>query len=155
MRFFRKCVTFSGRASLSEYWWAQLFQLVVTAPAIVMFVGELGRALSAHDEQHRTMRSSVGQGSELGWSNGRWVASVVMLVVAAVVFVIPQTSLTSRRRHDVNIPGRPFALTLSGVHATRWAVLRNSNPEGARFDEDGGTAWKAAGCPRPVRTIWF
>ena len=37
-RFLRKYISFSGRASRSEFWWAYLFQLLVSIPPFIVFM---------------------------------------------------------------------------------------------------------------------
>ncbi|KFI45115.1 Uncharacterized membrane protein YhaH, DUF805 family [Bifidobacterium bohemicum] len=86
-RFFRKYVTFSGRASRSEFWWMQLFlflaEIVASILDSVIFGG---------------MNRSSGSGPQ-----------VFEAIFGLAVFV-PQIALMVRRLHDSNKSGAWFVL---------------------------------------------
>jgi len=140
-RFWRRYVVFSGRASLSEYWWPVLLNVVV---AVV--VGLLGAILLA-----------VGSGLS---DQGLGVAAVpnalgAVLLFALFVFflaqLIPSIAITVRRLHDANLSGLFYLLSfipsVGGLIVLVLTVLP-SNPEGRRFDR-GAPAWQPV-VPQPA-----
>ena len=143
-RFWRRYVVFSGRASLSEYWWPVLLNVVV---AVV--VGLLGAILLA-----------VGSGLD---DQGLGVAAVpnalggVLLFALFLFFLaqlIPSIAITVRRLHDANLSGLFYLLSfipsVGGLIVLVLTVLP-SNPEGRRFDR-GAPAWQPI-VPQRLRLV--
>lgn len=94
----QKYVTFSGRASRSEYWWFQLFFWLVFVSCGAM-VGIL------------TVKQPHGQGFS-------WPTIVVMTltVIAILGLFLPQTAAVVRRFHDRNLSGWWYlALIIGGM----------------------------------------
>jgi uncharacterized membrane protein YhaH (DUF805 family) len=89
-RFFKKYVVFSGRASKSEFWWAQLF-LVLVAIAFSFLSG-------------LTNKNSFIEFLSTAWS---------------IAVFIPGLAVAVRRLHDANKPGAllliPYALMFVGI----------------------------------------
>jgi uncharacterized membrane protein YhaH (DUF805 family) len=83
----KKYVTFSGRASRSEYWWFQLlYAVVLTVLAALFFI--VVEAEAGPDESGST--------------------SVILLAILALFFLatfLPQAALHVRRFHDLDISG--------------------------------------------------
>jgi uncharacterized membrane protein YhaH (DUF805 family) len=140
-RYWRRYVVFSGRASLSEYWWPVLLNVVV---AVV--VGLLGAILLA-----------VGSGLS---DQGLGLAAVPNALGAVLLFalflfflaqLIPSIAIAVRRLHDANLSGLFFLLSfipsVGGLIVLVLTVLP-SNPEGRRFDS-GSPAWRPI-VPQPA-----
>lgn len=87
-RFFKKYATFSGRASRSEYWWAFLFNVLVSFGIAIIFSG-------FNDDLSTTL-------------SGLWSLAVL----------VPSIAISVRRLHDANLSGwwylLPFGLSLVG-----------------------------------------
>ncbi|MEV8252413.1 DUF805 domain-containing protein [Rhodoglobus sp. NPDC076762] len=127
-RFWKKSTTFSGRASRSEFWWAQAM-LALMIFAFFSIVVAL---------------SIVFSGGE-GASSSPSLVLVVVYLVAAVAFlatVLPSWAIYWRRFHDANFTGALYLASLipviGGIVVLIIALLP-SNPRGARFDEQAGT----------------
>ncbi|WP_055427949.1 DUF805 domain-containing protein [Bifidobacterium aesculapii] len=91
-RFFRKTFIASWRASRSEYWWAMLFTVIVSAVAIGVTTA-IGTAAGVSYE------GGAGGGSPLDTLLDD-VSIIVMLVL-----LIPTITLSIRRLHDTNRRG--------------------------------------------------
>ena len=140
-RFWRRYVVFTGRASLSEYWWPVLLNAVV---GIVL--GVLGAILIL-----------VGAGLSdqgLGVSavpNALGAVLLFAFFVFAVAQIVPSISSSVRRLHDANLSGLLVLLSLipsvGGLIVLVLTILPSS-PEGRRFDR-GALAWQPAP-PRPA-----
>ena len=124
-RFFRKYATFSGRASLSEYWWWQLASfLVYLLLGIATLVAGVATGRPNPD----------GGGILLGP-----VAGVGAAVIAAwfLATLVPQLAIAVRRLHDADLSGWMVLLRLVpsvGDVIVIVLTLLPSNPRGARFD---------------------
>jgi uncharacterized membrane protein YhaH (DUF805 family) len=142
-RFWRRYVVFSGRASLSEYWWAALANVVV---AVV--VGVVGAVLLA-----------IGAGlSDQGYGvaalfNALGAVLLFALVLLFLAQIVPGIALSVRRLHDADLSGLFYLLTfIPSVGGLIVLVLHllPANPRGRRFDA-GATAWQpAAAAAAPV-----
>jgi uncharacterized membrane protein YhaH (DUF805 family) len=128
-RFFRKYVTFAGRASRSEYWWVQLFLVLVN---ILIWVpgGVVGAATG-----ERTVSPVTGVASTTpGPAFGIFAALGILFFLATL---IPLIAITVRRLHDANLSGALVLLILVpsiGGLIVLILTLLESRPEGARFD---------------------
>lgn len=140
-RFWRKGVTFTGRASLSEFWWAYLATIV---PVMVLYV--LG-----------VIAGAAARASWLG------VILVMLAFLYVVACFIPLLALTWRRLHDTGQSGGLYFLCfipVVGGIILLILLLQPSNPSGARFDvrpegygyapQAGGYAPQAAGYAAPA-----
>lgn len=86
-----KYVTFSGRASRSEYWWFQLFYLLLFVGLTVLFF-LVGGANAFADPNN----------PQLG------AAPTLILIVGGIIALgmfLPLISVTVRRFHDYNLSG--------------------------------------------------
>lgn len=122
-RFFKKYVTFDGRASRSEYWWVMLLNAVVSVVCIALMAA--GGA-SIFDATSTEMPDAA-------------VPGLLLLLTYGLVTMIPNWALGMRRFHDCNLSGGLYFLCW--VPYVGWPVvlilaLMRSNPEGARFDRD-------------------
>src|SRR3712207_2846210 len=85
---FRKYVTFSGRASRSEYWWWALFYVLVFIVAgildLILFPGSTG------------VQTGAGR---VAYSGGAITA------IAGLALLLPSLAVTARRLHDTDRSG--------------------------------------------------
>ncbi|MGT2425641.1 DUF805 domain-containing protein [Amnibacterium kyonggiense] len=126
-RFWKRYVVFSGRASLSEYWWATLLSGVI---AVVL--GVLGGVLLA------VGGAIAQQGSPVAAvPNALGAVLLFALVVFALAQIVPGIAITVRRLHDANLSGLLYLLvfipSVGGLIILVLTVLP-SNPEGRRYD---------------------
>lgn len=127
-RFFKKYATFSGRASLSEYWWVVLFNAIVGVVAAIAMI--MSGALD------------IDPASAEMSPNATLVELLVNLYGLAIF--IPNWALTVRRLHDANFSGWLCLLVLVPILGSLVILiltLMTANPAGARFDK--GQAWPA------------
>ncbi|OAZ45628.1 hypothetical protein A9Z40_00495 [Microbacterium arborescens] len=124
-RFWRKYVTFSGRASRSEFWfWYLAHFLIVTAITVFMIVG----AFAGMTTDPLTGRNEPGPLLGVG---------ALLFVLWQLATLIPMIALSWRRLHDANLAGPFWFLGLiAGIGGIAVLVLcaLPSNPAGARFD---------------------
>lgn len=114
-RFFTQYATFSGRSSRSEFWWVQLF-IVLVSTAAITFV---------------SITSDVGA---LAILSGL-VALGYFLFLAGTL--LPSLALLVRRLHDANLSAGFLALALIpyvGPLVVFILLLLPGSPRGARFD---------------------
>lgn len=140
-RFWRRYVVFSGRASLSEYWWAVLLSAVI---GIVL--GVLGGVLLA------VGAAVAQQGSGLAAiPNAIGAVLLFALVVFALAHIVPGISVTVRRLHDANLSGYFYLLSLipsvGGLIVLVLTILP-TNPEGRKYDR-GAAPWRPV-VPPPI-----
>ena len=130
-RFFKKYVTFSGRASQSEFWWVVLFNLLVQL-AFLILLG-IGLGTSMQGGVVSSSPDSWGAAFSANWLVG--LASVLMSLWTLVV-TIPSLALVSRRLHDVNMSSWWLLLGLTGVGTVFFLTigLVPSNPLALRYD---------------------
>ncbi|MFV2053539.1 DUF805 domain-containing protein [Aliiroseovarius sp. YM-037] len=86
-----KYVTFSGRASRSEYWWFALFTILVTLAFVLAFSLVVGLGTLA-----------APGFPQLG------AAGIILAVLFCIFFIgmiLPTISVTVRRFHDYNLSG--------------------------------------------------
>ena len=127
-RFFAGFVQFTGRASRSEYWWAQLFiGLVYLVPLILISVGA---------GQLAAQTNPYGEASASASVPGTYIFGMVFLVVAALALFLPNLAITWRRLHDANLPGPWFFISFvpAGNLVLFVMTLMPSKAEGMRFD---------------------
>lgn len=119
-RFWKKGVTFSGRASRSEYW---KFTLLQTGIMIGLYAGML-------------MALAVTDGSEAEAGFALFLVVVVLLWVLATL--VPSLALCIRRLHDAGYSGACYLLSFIPFVGSLILVIllaQASSPSGARFDE--------------------
>ncbi|WP_207344358.1 DUF805 domain-containing protein [Arthrobacter sp. E3] len=114
-RFFKHYATFSGRSSRSDFWWVQLFMVLVSTAAIIFVsvTSDLG-ALAI-------LSGLVGLG--------------YFLFLAGTL--LPSLALVVRRLHDANLSAGLLALALIpyvGALIIFILLLLPSSPRGVRFD---------------------
>ncbi len=116
-RFFRNYVNFSGRASMSEYWWPILTSMV----AILIF----GIAIS------------VGTAAAVSDPDVASGVAGVVIIVFMLAIGLPSISVSVRRLHDANQSGWMYLLAcIPIVNYVGWIVIGvlSTKAEGARFD---------------------
>ncbi|SDS03153.1 DUF805 domain-containing protein [Agrococcus carbonis] len=134
-RFFRGYVTFSGRASRSEYWWAYLFvalvSLVAQIPFWIAWFGFMreAMALEASSPVIEPDPDAVlaAMGPMLGWLG-------VMLVITLAIF-LPYLAVQWRRLQDANFHGAFALLNIISLGIVPLVMsFFPSHPAGVRFD---------------------
>jgi uncharacterized membrane protein YhaH (DUF805 family) len=117
-RFLRGYVVFHGRASRSEYWWAQLavqlYVLAVSLLATVLLVVMLVATIP-------TSSSSQGGGTAAGLGLGAVLAFYGVLIVLIAPVTLPTYSAGARRLRDAGFS--PWLLLLGLVPLGSYAVL--------------------------------
>lgn len=118
-RYFKKYAVFSGRASRSEYWWTQLF-LVLVSLVLGIFV---------------MLGSSTTPSGAVSF-NGFGVLVIIIASIWALATIIPSLALLVRRLHDANFSGWFVLLNLipGGSFVVFIFTLLASNPAGIRYD---------------------
>ena len=108
----KRYTQFNGRASRSEFWWFQLFILIVSIPSYV-----LGFIAGYTDSQALAL------------------ASTGLNVVMWLIFVLPTLAVTVRRLHDTDRSGWWLLLTLVPIVSLVLLVflLLPGTPGGNRF----------------------
>lgn len=89
---FSKYADFSGRASRSEYWLFQLFNLIVLAVVCGLVIVGIGGE-PADDFEHAAS------------SSGAFLAGVALFVFWLLISVVPNFAVAVRRFHDHNVSG--------------------------------------------------
>ena len=146
LRFLRKYATFRGRASRSEFWWAQLTlaiaALVLLVPGLVAFVVVFGDRMAVYSSDPATTPAApFGAFADALWALG--LVGIGGLVNPA--FLVPTLALAWRRAQDAGMPGGIGLLfqlggTLLGGILLVTAVapfvlgLLASSAKGARFE---------------------
>lgn len=133
-RFFKNYANFKGRASRSEYWWAQLFifliELVPLALYIIGLVMMGANFVAVEGSDVAAVESGLGTGIAL------LTIGLILLIVIGLAVLIPSLAITWRRLHDSNLAGPFYFLALTSVGAIIVFVmtLLPSKPMGRRFD---------------------
>ncbi|SEV88647.1 Uncharacterized membrane protein YhaH, DUF805 family [Cognatiyoonia koreensis] len=89
-----KYATFSGRAPRSEYWWFQLFYLLIVL-GLVLLMALTGGLSGAFDQNGEL---APGAAASLG------IFGIIFLIVM-LGMILPLISVTVRRFHDYNLSG--------------------------------------------------
>lgn len=128
VRFWRKYVTFHGRASPSEFWWWTLLAVLVSIPLQLIAAALSGNGFGDYFRN--------GRGLSLhAWLPWLW----------ALVTLVPTVALVVRRLHDTNRSGWWYLLALPsllGAVAQVLALRRIGSPA-AVSPEDTGRALAA------------
>lgn len=117
-RFFLKYACFTGRASLSEYWWSRLF--LVAGLVAFMLLAQLGA------DRQRDELSAFGS------------FIMFIFVICFLGIIVPNLAISFRRLHDANLSGWFILLSfVPGVGPVVLLVftLLPSRAQGARFDK--------------------
>ncbi len=103
-----KYVTFSGRATRSEFWWFYLFTVLISWGAILVDAAMFGSG-----------------------------ATGILSSIASLVFFLPTLAVSSRRLHDVGKSGWWFliALTIIGIILLIVWWASDTKPAGERYSE--------------------
>ena len=154
-RLLRKYATFTGRASRSEFWWAQLFANVVvlaaSVPLLVTLVGQIaatvGFAVSV-SASGPTGPSTMPY-DLFGWAIGSMVAMLPMFVISFALLV-PIYALGARRLHDAGLSGWFMALApVTGGVLMLVVGLLPSKLEGLQFEQPGSVPVLSPDLPVP------
>lgn len=129
-RYFRKYATFTGRASRSEFWWAEFFIVLVHFFFIIVLSFSLSSAYLTGPDPYQALSEAI---AERPW------AGFIVLVWAlwALITIIPTLALWVRRLHDVNMSGwwvLLAAFTGIGTFFILIVGLIAPNPAGVRYD---------------------
>ncbi|MCL2787352.1 MAG: DUF805 domain-containing protein [Micrococcales bacterium] len=155
-RFFKNYASFRGRASRSEFWWTQLFLVIVfTVPITGLLVGLIAGG-GSFSFNYNTATGWQSESLDLAAGVIAVMITVAVLVgIMALAILVPCLSLLWRRLHDANLPG-PLALLMPtplSIVPFVCAFFR-SKPEGARNDADGGAEAASLGMGSPVLQPW-
>ena len=130
-RFWKKYATFSGRASLGEYWWATLANVVI-AIVITTVLGVIVAAVMAAS----CTTDSYGYTSCAGGMDGFPVLMIVAYVYPLAALV-PNLAVSWRRLHDTGRSGAYYFLGfipyVGGIILVVFLAQR-TRPEGAMYD---------------------
>ncbi|WP_267421339.1 MULTISPECIES: DUF805 domain-containing protein [unclassified Curtobacterium] len=123
VRFFKKYVAFSGRASRSEFWWVVLWSVVISI-VISLIGGGFDSAAGTKDQ--------YGGGTFENTLSGLW----------GLATLLPSIAIQMRRLHDANFSGWFWLLVF--IPVLGWIALvvlsaMPSNPAGQRFDRPEAT----------------
>ncbi|MEZ3160504.1 DUF805 domain-containing protein [Microbacterium sp. BWT-B31] len=136
LRFWKKGLTFSGRASRSEFWkaWGAIYGVIVAIYLLAVIVA--AAASSSYD------------------SGGLIFAGFLNIVVllVALATAIPGIALFVRRLHDGNRSGALYFLGLIpfvGAFILLVFMLTESDPRGAQYDLPGGARPSGGGYGAP------
>lgn len=143
-RFFRKYSTFAGRASLSEYWWVQMWLTVARLVPVAFLLA--GAMISAGRQAAHGVYGTGVSGSDVRAGAGMFdapfgatlmVTGVVLFVVFWATTIVPSLAITWRRLHDADLSGAFWCLSF--IPYVGWIpvlilTLQPSKPSGARYD---------------------
>lgn len=102
---FTKYASWKGRANRAEFWWWQLFIVIVTAPFNIIYNVTSQGALEA-------AMASGNQGAFLAALFG---PAYWLLVLVSLIFFLPSLAVTIRRLHDLDRSGGWFWIILVPV----------------------------------------
>ena len=128
-RFWRKFVTFSGRASRSEYWWWALISFVISL--VLQLIGSLvlGGGL-------------FGVSSPPTFDPRSFLVPLVPSLVWSLLVIVPSVALTVRRLHDTNRSGWWYLLSLPPLIGLPFQLVgfASLNPERMASGDFSGLA---------------
>jgi len=140
-RFSRKYARFSGRASLSEFWWMFLWNVLLGVVLGVILVAvmvpasiDLARSDAFNTE---TAAASAAANAAVWGLIGRFAIIWVIVVLIELALLIPALALVVRRLHDSNKSGHLAWLLLIpsvGHLIVLILCLMPSDAWGQRFD---------------------
>jgi len=158
VNFFRKYARFTGRASLSEYWWMFLWNailgfvlaivmLIVLVPVIVQTATGIAAGTAGPPLTEAEANALIW--SVLARLGGFWAVAVISFLIG-LALIVPHLALTVRRLHDSNKSGHFAWLYLVpsvGQLIVLILCIMPSEPWGQRFDRPLAAA--APGGPPP------
>lgn len=168
-RYFRGYVKFDGRASRSEYWFAQLailiFTLIPLAIAIVGLImaisGGVGMASSYNSEYDDFSSDALAGGGAAASSAGMvlYFVGLALLALLGLGLFLPSIAIAWRRLHDANFAGPMYFLSfipyVGGIILLIFCCMP-SRVEGERFDQRaGGYPQAGYGAPQYVTPSQF
>lgn len=132
-RFVRNYAKFSGRASRSEYWWVQLFFVLLFAALGVLYAVAgilLGIGTSVYESGDGSGVVATTFGGVLMTIGG------VLMLGFLLAAIVPSLAITWRRLHDAGLAGPFFFLSLLPVGDLVVLIftILGPKPEGRRFD---------------------
>lgn len=139
-RFFKNYTNFKGRASRSEYWWAQLFLVLLQLIPTIIYI--IGVSITVATTASNISVDSAGNVTSMGGAEDA-VGGVALIAVGLILMgiiglavLIPSLAIAWRRLHDANFAGPFWFLSLTSVGSIIVLVftLLPSRPEGRRFD---------------------
>ena len=136
-RFFRGYVAFSGRASLSEFWWAMLFtflvSLVVQIPFWAVWAAFMTQVIAAATSTGTGMGTSI---DPLTFAlSGGMLGTIGIMLVVSLALALPTYAVMWRRLQDASFHGAFALLSLIGASIVPLVMcVFPSNPVGIRFD---------------------
>lgn len=118
VRFWKKYVVFSGRASRSEFWWAVLITTIIGVVIEVIGIAAGGDLLAANS-------SPTGPDD-------------IAPTIWGLATLLPSLALTVRRLHDINRSG--WWVLIGLIPVVGWIILivfnaTAADPAGARYDQ--------------------
>ncbi|MEK7802194.1 MAG: DUF805 domain-containing protein [Pseudomonadota bacterium] len=131
---FTKYATFQGRASRSEFWWWQLFSIILKIVATIADGAMVG---AAHAQD--AVNSMAAPVADMAMApEAMHVASPAMPILSLVVslgLLIPSIAVSARRLHDVNKSGwwLLIAFTIVGLIPLLIWYVKKSDEGSNRF----------------------
>lgn len=125
-RFWKRFATFNGRASRSEFWWAQLMvALLIMIPSAILIVLTIVGA------------NQVAQGGDPSVAISLLILLLtVLLVLIGLAIIVPQLALTWRRVEDAGFPGALALLTVMGLGIIPTVIaFLPTKPAGAGYSQ--------------------
>lgn len=92
---FTKYASWKGRATRAEFWWWQLFTVIVTLPFNIIYnVGSQG-----------ALESAMTSGNQGEFLSALFGASFIPLALVSLAIFLPSLAVTIRRLHDIDRSG--------------------------------------------------
>ena len=91
---------YSGRATIAEYWWYFLFEILIFLPVYVVII--IGLAVSTPRHSKATLTTAA---TTTGGSSALATLMLLLFLVVVVLLAIPRIALSVRRLHDTNRSG--------------------------------------------------
>ena len=112
-RFWRGYVTFKGRASRSEYWWAYLaIQLIMLVPGTIYVIGFMGTIFAAMSQLTPRQMDDPAVMAGIMMRALAWSIPMFLLLL---VSLLPSYAIMWRRLHDAGFHGAFALLNLVGL----------------------------------------
>jgi len=99
---FRKYASWKGRANRAEFWWWQLFIVIVTTPFNVIYNVTSQGALEA----------AMASGNQGAFVAALFGPTYWLLVLVSLIFFLPSLAVLIRRLHDLDRSGGWFWIIL-------------------------------------------
>ncbi|WP_461213442.1 DUF805 domain-containing protein [Lacticaseibacillus sp. GG6-2] len=122
--FFKNYVNFTGRSTRREYWWFQLWNILITWGVMLILLvslfGSIGQLLSG------------STGDLHGGQVALMIGSLLVIFVYALATIIPGIALSVRRFRDAGVHwGIYLLLQVLAVAGSIWNAVDDSNLIGA------------------------